>query len=102
MKDPAPSLASSASPPIQEGGGAPGKGRSLGSPLGLCWQDRGFPCGVWLEWNSYCRKVFCLVKLSFSSSFGYREQVFVFIFFVFMSASCGISGLLASLAPSLE
>lgn len=51
---------------------------------------------VWLEKSSYCLKIFCIVRLALSYSFGWREEAFVGPFI--LSALVDISRLMASSA----
>lgn len=41
-----------------------------------------FVCVIWLEWNGWCLKVFCLAGLPFSSFFNQKEQPFLRALFV--------------------
>lgn len=77
-----------------------GKGGSLDYPLGLILSDGGGAaivfCGIGLS-REVLSKVFCLPRLSPFSFFGYWTSMFVGDIL-----PIGISGLSASLVPSLE
>lgn len=58
------------------------------------------PCDVWLVQSNHCLKVFCLIRMSISWSFGQNQQVFNESFI--LSASFDISGLPAFSVSSTE
>lgn len=46
------------------------------SLLSLLWVPHIFFCDIWMEYYSYCLKVFCLVQLLLSWPFGFRFLLF--------------------------
>ena len=73
-------------------------GGSLSLLLSLCWHGwdwgHSFIFCIWMMSTSYCLKVFCLARLSFCAVLANDSRLL-------LSVSVGVSGLLASLAPSV-
>lgn len=84
-------------PPVRAPTGRRWRGWKSWLPM-WCLHCRGglFFCNVWLESGSYCLSFLCFHCPLIS--FGCRQQAF---WGLFLFASIGVSGLMASLAPSV-
>lgn len=81
MKDPAPSLASSASPPIQEGGGVPGKGRVWAARSAFAGRTTVFPVVFGWSGTAIVEKFSALLSCPFLHPLA-TESRFFFLFFL--------------------